>query len=111
MKIYDGGGNDTCHKTCHNAAYKGDNYCDDHNNNCGCEWDGGDCCGSNVNTQFCAYCECLGPKNVSTLNEIMTGTYRNKKISSPRNQIFVTFETSSTTSKRGFKASILENSI
>ena len=111
LKIYDGGGRDTCYETCHTAAYKGDNYCDDLNNNCGCEWDGGDCCGSNVNKQFCTLCECLGPKNVSVLNEIMTGTHKNRKISSPRNQMFVTFETSSTLDIKGFKASVIEKSI
>ena len=40
----------------------------------------------------------------------MTGTYKDKKVSIPRNQMFVTFETSSTLEKRGFKASILKNS-
>ena len=39
----------------------GDNYCDDENNNEACGWDGGDCCGDNVNTQFCSACECLDP--------------------------------------------------
>ena len=38
-----------------------DNYCDDGNNNEECEWDGGDCCGYDVNSQFCNYCECLDP--------------------------------------------------
>ena len=27
----------------------------------GCGWDGGDCCGDNVNTQYCSVCECLDP--------------------------------------------------
>ena len=31
------------------------------NNNAGCNWDGGDCCGDDVNTQFCSACECLDP--------------------------------------------------
>ena len=39
----------------------GDNYCDDENNNAECGWDGGDCCGDNVNTQYCSACECLDP--------------------------------------------------
>ena len=29
------------------------------NNNAGCNWDGGDCCGDNVNTQFCSECQCI----------------------------------------------------
>ena len=50
-----------CSSTCANHFLKGDNYCHDENNNCGCEWDGGDCCGDNVNTQYCSACECLDP--------------------------------------------------
>ena len=37
----------------------GDGYCDDINNNLDCTYDGGDCCGSNVNTQYCTDCQCL----------------------------------------------------
>ena len=37
----------------------GDAYCDDSNNNVGCNFDGGDCCGSNVNTDYCTECLCL----------------------------------------------------
>ena len=33
----------------------------DENNNEECGWDGGDCCGDNVNTQYCSACECLDP--------------------------------------------------
>ena len=40
----------------------------------------------------------------------MTGVYNNIKVSGPRNQIFVNFETSSSVAKRGFEASIYENS-
>ena len=56
-----------CIGTCGKPDYKGDYYCDDDNNNCGCEWDGGDCCGSNVLTggnvltDYCSACECLQP--------------------------------------------------
>ena len=37
----------------------GDGYCDDVNNNLECNYDGGDCCGSNVNVQYCTECQCL----------------------------------------------------
>merc|ERR1712083_895887 len=37
----------------------GDNYCDDENNNAECGFDGGDCCGDNVNTTYCSAWECL----------------------------------------------------
>ena len=36
----------------------GDGYCDDKNNNKACFFDGGDCCGSNVNTDYCTECHC-----------------------------------------------------
>merc|ERR1711881_252261 len=48
---------------CGNIQWQGDNYCDDGNNNAGCEWDGGDCCGNDVNTQYCSVCACLDPDN------------------------------------------------
>ena len=44
------------------CSYKniGDNCCDWHNNYEGCFWDGGDCCGDNINC--CSpLCECLEP--------------------------------------------------
>ena len=37
----------------------GDGGCDDETNNEGCSYDGGDCCGSNVNTQYCTECICF----------------------------------------------------
>ena len=33
-------------------------YCDDTNNNLHFSYDGGDCCGSNVNAQYCTECIC-----------------------------------------------------
>ena len=35
------------------CGYIGDNYCDDGANNLDCNFDGGDCCGPNVNTAYC----------------------------------------------------------
>ena len=37
----------------------GDAYCDDINNNVYCNFDGGDCCGANVNTDYCDECLCI----------------------------------------------------
>ena len=59
--------------------WKGDGPCDDGNNNCGCEWDGGDCCGDNVNTDYCSACECLDPNansdyDISTTSMASTST-------------------------------------
>ena len=59
---------------CDNIGWKGDSYCDDGNNHCGCEWDGGDCCGSNVNTQRCSACECLDPNANSGADTSTTST-------------------------------------
>ena len=36
--------------------YQGDGYCDDSNNNAGCDFDGGDCC--QTANQFCSECWC-----------------------------------------------------
>ena len=46
---------------CEFIHYKGDGFCDDGNNNEGCEYDGGDCCGSNIDTSYCTLCQCLDP--------------------------------------------------
>ena len=35
-----------------------DGYCNDKNNNRACFFDGGDCCGSNVNIDDCIECQC-----------------------------------------------------
>ena len=39
-----------------------DSFCDDENNNAGCNWDGGYCCGDQVLTNYCTQCECLDPE-------------------------------------------------
>ena len=52
-----------------------------------------------------------GGSKYSDLVEILTGTYTCTKVSSPRNQMFIEFNTTSIVTKRGFNASILENSI
>ena len=46
---------------CEDISWISDNYCDDGNNNAACVWDGGDCCGINVNIDYCSACECLDP--------------------------------------------------
>ena len=43
---------------CETPGTVGDGYCDDHVHNAECNYDGGECCGSNVNTYFCADCVC-----------------------------------------------------
>ena len=39
--------------------YIGDGYCDDGNNNIGCNFDQGDCCGPNVMKNYCKVCQCF----------------------------------------------------
>lgn len=43
------------------CTFVGDGFCDDSNNNPDCNFDGGDCCGENVATDFCSICECINP--------------------------------------------------
>merc|ERR1712176_1298598 len=61
-----------CKGTCGQAKFKGDNNCDDDNNNCGCEYDGGDCCPKTnkgpVNKKYCKKCECLDPNGKQAAN-------------------------------------------
>merc|ERR1712083_361762 len=43
---------------CMVPPWVGDGVCDDFNNFADCNFDGGDCCGSNGNTSFCHECKC-----------------------------------------------------
>ena len=45
--------------TCSHQSWVGDDYCDDVNNHQYCNYDGGDCCGDNVDTEYCDECLCL----------------------------------------------------
>ena len=53
-----------------NLAFRGDGYCDDDLNNLLCGYDGGDCCGANVNTIYCS--ECLCKEGSSTSSPLAT---------------------------------------
>ena len=47
---------------CGTATYQGDGYCDAENNNAGCDWDGGDCCGADASNIYCKSgdaCQCV----------------------------------------------------
>ena len=46
----------------------GDGYCDDITNNLDCNYDGGDCCGSFVNNQYCTECQCLEGSGIGILS-------------------------------------------
>ena len=43
----------------------GDTYCDDELNNPGCNFDSGDCCGSDVHEGYCSECICYEGCNAS----------------------------------------------
>ena len=43
---------------CRNPEFKGDEICDDGNNNKECDFDGGDCCLPDVEKTYCTDCKC-----------------------------------------------------
>ena len=48
----------TIASTCYDLSYIADDFCDDECNFIQHNFDGGDCCGPNVDTSFCEECEC-----------------------------------------------------
>ena len=46
------------HSGCDNAALVGNGFCNDETNNANCNYDGGDCCVVNANTNSCFECAC-----------------------------------------------------
>lgn len=44
--------------TCHYPAIVGNSICNDETNNADCDYDGGDCCLSSKNEDYCSECEC-----------------------------------------------------
>ena len=65
---------DPPHSSCPEWAdpsWIGDGYCNDETNIEGCDYDGGDCCGSNVVKRSCELCICHNDTGIS--ND--TGTY------------------------------------
>ena len=77
------------------GSYKNrkDAKCDDENNNLGCGWDGGDCCGNQVDKSRCKKCQCLDP-NKSTPGICGAAPYKgddncddenNNKVCAPHN--------------------------
>ena len=52
----------TCSAKCGSPSWTNDGICDDNNNNCGCGWDKGDCCGDSGKKdqrKFCKVCKVL----------------------------------------------------
>jgi hypothetical protein len=65
-----------------NPVWVGDGYCDDAPYNTEeCQWDGGDCCLTEVITDFCTACECLDP---SACKDIWKTTNCQKKMDKGR---------------------------
>ena len=111
-----------CSSTCGDSdtAQKGDMRCHDEYNNCGCDWDGGDCCRRNADTQYCSACECLSDKrdflsihnggsNDSEIVAKLIGQMNDTKISVSGNQMFIVFHTNEETVRKGFHALIMES--
>merc|ERR1711997_157653 len=44
---------------CGSPLWANDKWCDDENNNAACKFDGGACCGANVDKTYCTKCQCL----------------------------------------------------
>lgn len=49
--------------TCPYPDWIGDGQCDDEVNTAVCNYDGGDCCGSNPDTSLCTLCSCIEIEN------------------------------------------------
>ena len=57
---------------CVPSTWHADGYCDDSVNSHYCKYDGGDCCGPDLNTQYCQTCQCFEP-------EIKNGSHYNTR--------------------------------
>ena len=51
----------------------GNGLCNDDTNIVECGYDGGDCCGSCVNTDYCTQCQCLSGANGFGITNALTG--------------------------------------
>ena len=60
--------------SCGFPLYFDDGYCDDVNNNKGCDYDGGDCCPPHYGgwNDYCTTCECIG-SNTTSITTDTTG--------------------------------------
>ena len=67
---------------CRHTSMVGDGYCNDEANIPECEYDGGDCCGPCIVTDYCFECECLNTFNYdfglsSTINPLIRNGFCN----------------------------------
>ena len=56
-------------ESCGSLEYSEDEYCDDENNNAGCNWDNGACCDNEYFwwDYWCQDCKCLDPDSKRTM--------------------------------------------
>ena len=67
------------HSECANIGLVGDRYCDDITNTLECNFDGGDCCGVDANTQYCSECQCKEGNTTSMPSTTKRGKIINQK--------------------------------
>ena len=100
LTFYDGITTTPFYDNCINPHYVGDSFCDDITNNQECNFDGGDCCGSNVITSTCTECQCLS-------DGAMIGKYCGSLIPpsfiSASNKAFIRFQSNGNWANAGFK--------
>ena len=51
----------------------GDGFCNDETNNAGCLFDGGDCCGSCFNKEYCTECQCVTTEYGDIISNALVG--------------------------------------
>ena len=72
------------HLECPQLHLIGNGFCNDETNNADCNFDGGDCCGSCINTDYCTSCNCkegfigISPPNLFLGDGICNDKYNNK---------------------------------
>ena len=64
--------------SCNSEDLINDGYCDDITNTMICNYDGGDCCLSNIRTPYCTDCKCLGLLDKSS-NDIFRVSFKAAK--------------------------------
>ena len=52
-------------------AIVGNGFCNDETNIEDCNFDGGDCCGTCVNSKYCSECECIGKNSGHIMNAFL----------------------------------------
>ena len=58
---------------CSNGALIANGHCNDETNNAECNFDGGDCCGSCINKNYCSNCTCIGNADWNGVSNAVVG--------------------------------------